>query len=135
MELRDKSARQDQILAPIVAERLGIAEGDAGRYFAALADDALFLPPNTTAKTGAELRNWLGEFMKGFRIEWLSFVSSEVQVFGEVAYHIFSYTWRVTPVAGGEGKVTSGKGLHILRRQSDGEWKISREIWNSTPGA
>lgn len=133
MEPKEQSATRDQILAPIEAERSGIAAGDSGRYSAALADDAIFLPPNTTTKTGAELRNWLGEFMKGFRIEWLSFVSSEVEVFGEAAYHIFSYKWRVTPAAGGEGRVTSGKGLHILRRQADGAWKISREIWNSTP--
>jgi ketosteroid isomerase-like protein len=133
MEPVKGSAVEDQILAPIAEERSAIATGDAGRYFAALADNALFLPPNTSAKTGAELRAWLGAFVHDFRAEWLSFVSSEVQVFGEAAYHVYSYRWRVTPVGGGNVTVASGKGLHILRRQPDGQWKIAREIWNSTP--
>jgi ketosteroid isomerase-like protein len=123
----------DQVLAPVVQERSAIATGDAGGYFAALTDDAIFFPPNTAAKTGAELRSWLGAFVKGFRAEWLSYVSSEVMVFREAAYHVYSYRWRVTPLAGGEGTVSSGKGLHILRRQADRSWKIARGIWNSTP--
>ena len=133
MESKDRTATQDQILVPVVEERAAIATGDTGRYFAALADDAIFLPPNTTAKSGAELRDWLSQFVKNFRVEWLDFDSREVQAFGETAYHIYSYRWRVTPIAGGEGTISSGKGLHILRREPDGSWKIARGIWNSTP--
>jgi ketosteroid isomerase-like protein len=123
-----------EVLTPVEQEKTAVATGDAGRYFAALTDDAVFLPPNTTAKTGAELRSWLGAFVNDFRVDWLSFVSSEVEVFGDAAYHAYSYRWRVTPITGGEATVSSGKGVHILRRQADGSWKIAREIWNSSPG-
>lgn len=122
-----------KVLVPVEKEKMAPVTGDAELYFAALADDAVFLPPNTTTKTGAELRSWLKEFIDGFRVEWLRFESSELQIFGEMAYHIYAYRWRVTPIAGGEPTVASGKGLHILRLQPDASWKIARELWNSTP--
>lgn len=109
----------------------GAAQDQA--YFAVLTADAIFMPPNSVAKAGEQLRAWLGSFVRDFEVEWLSFASAELAVVEDLAYHTFTYTWRVTPRAGGEGKVSSGKGLHILRRQADGCWKISREIWNSVP--
>jgi ketosteroid isomerase-like protein len=133
MERETEQSVADRVLDPVEREKSAAVTGDAELYFSALAGDALFLPPNTTAKTGAELRSWLKEFIDGFRVEWLRFESSELQVSGEIAYHIYAYRWRVTPVAGGEPTVASGKGLHILRRQPDGSWKIARELWNSTP--
>jgi len=91
------------------------------------------MPPNSDPKQGAELRDWLRAFVGGFRVEWLSFVSTEVVEAGETAYHSFAYTWRVHPRSGGEPTTASGKGVHLLRRQADGTWRIAREIWNSSP--
>jgi len=42
-----------------------------------------------------------------------------------------TYTIKVTPKAGGKAIENSGKYLNILRRQSDGSWKIARHIWNT----
>ena len=124
----------ESVLAPIEQERSVVETGDADGYDAVLTDDAVFLPPGSPARTGDELRAWLGEFLRGYRVEWVRFVSTEVEVLGRVAYHAYSYTWRVTPRAGGDATVSSGKGIHILRQQPDGSWKIAREIWNSSPG-
>ncbi len=121
------------VLEPVERERSAIAVGDTGEYFAALADDAQFMPPNSVAKGGAELRTWLAEFVCDFRVEWLAFSTTEVTGVADLAYHAFTYTWRVTPRVGGEGKVSSGKGIHILRLQADGSWRIAREIWNGIP--
>jgi len=60
-------------------------------------------------------------------------IHNELEVAGNLAYHTYVYTWRVTPRASGEAKVSSGKGLHILRCQADGSWRIAREIWNAMP--
>jgi ketosteroid isomerase-like protein len=60
-------------------------------------------------------------------------MTTELEAAGDLAYHTYVYTWLTTPRAGGEAKVSSGKGLHILRRQADGPWKIAREIWNDLP--
>jgi ketosteroid isomerase-like protein len=121
------------VLAPVEAEKAAIAAGNPADYLAVLTDDATFMPPNSLLKSGAELRAWLSAFVRDFEVEWLSFVTTELEVVENLAYHTYTYTWRLTPRAGGEGKVSSGKGLHILRRQPDGFWRIAREIWNDVP--
>lgn len=124
---------REAVVAAVEQERAAISGGDVEAYCAVLTVDAVFMPPNSSVRSGEDLRNWLGSFVRDFAVEWLSFASTEVEVVDDLAYHAFVYTWRVTPRAGGEGKVSSGKGLHVLRRQADGQWRISREIWNSVP--
>lgn len=108
-------------------------DGGSDRLAALLSEDAVLLAPNVLPKAGAELRRWLGDFLRRFQVQWLSFVHEETAVSGDLGYHVYSYTWRVTPRGAGEPTVTSGKGLHILRRSADGTWRIAREIWNANP--
>lgn len=114
-------------------EAAEIEAGDFKRYLALLSDDALFMPPNVLPKAGDELREWLRDFLERYSVEYLKLTDDETVVEGSLAYHRFTYGWKVTPKAGGETKVGHGKGLHILRRQPDGAWKIFREIWNAIP--
>jgi ketosteroid isomerase-like protein len=120
------------VLGAVHAEREAVASGDIDQYLGVLTDDAIFMPPNSVAKAGAELREWLRAFLADVQVEWLSFVSTEVLVFGTAAYHAFTYTWRVCPRSGGEAKLASGKGVHLLELQVGG-WRIRREIWNASP--
>jgi ketosteroid isomerase-like protein len=121
------------IHAVIDRETAAIAAGDGSAYFAVLTDDAVFMPPNAPARTGADLRHWLGEFLRSVSVQWLSFVHDETVVAGDLACHAFTCSWRVTPKAGGDSRVLQFKGLHVLRRGADGAWKIHREIWNTNP--
>ena len=57
----------------------------------------------------------------------------ETEAVGDLAFHRFSYSWRLEPKSGGQLQVSHGKGLHILRRYGDGNWKIAREAWNDRP--
>lgn len=84
-------------------------------------------------RQGDDLRRWLRAFLEGFRVDWLEFEPLAVETAGHLAYHAYSYSWRVTPRAGGEPIEARGKGLHILRREADGAWRIAREIWNASP--
>ena len=121
---------QQEIIAVTDREVAAVRDEDHAAYLCILADDAVFLPPSLLPKGGEELRRWLDEFLRGFAVEWLDFVHEEVSVEGDLAYHVYLYRWRVTPRSGGEGIISQGKGMHILRRQPDGSWKIAREIWN-----
>lgn len=127
--------RKDHVLAAIREERDALQTGDIDQYLAVLTDDAIFMPPNSLSKTGAELRSWLRGFLGAFRVEWLCFTSTETLLADEIAFHSYTYTWRVCARAGGEPTVASGKGVHLLRRQPDGSWKIAREMWNSNPAS
>ena len=114
-------------------EMLAMSSGDIDRYFAILAVDAVLLPPNTTAKRGQELRSWLKDFLDHFGVQWLRFAHGETVVVGDLAYHEYEYSMKSTPKEGGEPAIGHGKGLHVLRREPDGAWKVVRNIWNSTP--
>jgi len=123
------------ISAVLDQEVAAIAAGDAASYVATLAEDAVFMPPNLPAKMGAQLQSWLGEFLQQVMVQWLALTHVDTVVAGDLAYHVFACSWRVTPKPQGDPKVLHFKGLHILRRNPSGEWKISREIWNTNPEA
>ncbi|MFQ5813619.1 MAG: YybH family protein [Anaerolineae bacterium] len=57
--------------------------------------------------------------------------NQEVQVGGDWAFSRGTYTLSTTPKAGGETAHVDGKFLTVLKRQSDGTWKIFRDIFNS----
>jgi ketosteroid isomerase-like protein len=123
----------ERVEETIDAEVRAIEDDAVDDYFALLTDDALFLPPDTASLGGDELRDWLREFLEQWRVEWLAFHHDETEVCDDLAFHRFSYSWRLEPKMGGELQVAHGKGLHLLRRGEDGSWKIAREIWNARP--
>ncbi|MCI0436956.1 MAG: SgcJ/EcaC family oxidoreductase [Gemmatimonadetes bacterium] len=106
------------------------AAGDPVAFASVMTADAIAMPPNEPAKTGAALTQWLSDFMAGFSISAQPYTHEEITVLGDVAIHRFSFTWTITPKAGGAAVTESGKGIHILRRQADGTWRISRDVWN-----
>jgi ketosteroid isomerase-like protein len=122
-----------RVLDVIDEEVNAVSTGDAQAYLAILADDAVFMPPNQTSKAGDELRIWLREFLEEFSVKWLKFEHLDTETAGDLAYHTYAFSWRVTPKVGGEPTVAQGKGMHVLRRQADGAWKVVREIWNASP--
>ena len=121
------------VIAVTEVEALAMSSGEIDRYFAILADDAVFLPPSTTAKRGQELRLWLKDFLDHFGVQWLRFAHGETVVAGDLAYHEYEYSMMSTPRTGGEPAISHGKGLHVLRREPDGAWKVVRNVWNSVP--
>ena len=132
--MADKVEHQQErqlIESVIDAEVESMADDEIERYLTLLAEDALFLPPDLPSIGGEELHAWLREFLDEWRIEWLGYRHNETEIRGDLAFHRFSYSWRLEPKRGGQLQVSHGKGLHILRR--DGDWKIARETWNARP--
>ena len=122
-----------RVIAVSDEESNAISSGDAEGYFAILAADAVFMPPNIRPKAGAVLRQWLIEFLHEVRIEVLSSEHGQTVAADDFAWHEYSCSWKVTPRAGGQAQTTHFKGLHILNRLPDGSWKLSRNIWNLNP--
>jgi ketosteroid isomerase-like protein len=50
---------------------------------------------------------------------------------GEVAVERVEYRAIVSLKDGGTTTEDTGKGLHVYRRERDGSWKLSDDIWNS----
>jgi uncharacterized protein (TIGR02246 family) len=59
----------------------------------------------------------------------------EVRVLGEYAFEWGTIRGSMRPKAGGEIEYSSYKVMRILEKQSDGEWKVHRTIWNENPPA
>jgi ketosteroid isomerase-like protein len=114
-------------------EAAAIAAGDLARYLSLLAVDAVFMPPNSSERTGQDLRQWLGEFLQNVEIEYHSLHHGETLVAGDAAWHVFTCSWTASPRSNPQPALLHFKGVHLLRRQPDGSWKITREIWNVSP--
>ena len=121
------------VMAAAEEESNAITSGDAERYMAILSEDAVFMPPNSLSKSGEELRQWLREFLGQTAVECLQMVHGETVIAGDLAYHEYGRSWRTRPRAGGPAAIAHFKGLHIVRRQEDGSWKLARNIWNVSP--
>jgi ketosteroid isomerase-like protein len=122
-----------QVLAVAQRESAVMAAGDVQGWLDLLAEDAIYLPPNSPPKSGSELRVWLAEFLRTFVVEWLEYKDGATEISGDLAVHDYSYFWRVTPRAGGPPVLGRGKGIQVLHRGSGGSWKIVRNVWNATP--
>jgi uncharacterized protein (TIGR02246 family) len=91
-------------------------------------DDALFMPPNGPAVSGHAA---LVAFARGFP-PFTDFNIRQVDVDGrgDVAYVYGRYSWVLT-MPGAAAMPDSGKFIEIWRKQGDGTWKITRDIFNS----
>jgi ketosteroid isomerase-like protein len=131
----DAASEQDrqQIFAVTDEEKAAIEADDIGRYLALLSDDAIFMPQNVRTKTGDELRRWLAEFLERVTIKYHDFAHGETIIRGDLAYHAYTCSWTAVPKSGGQPTLMYFKGVHLLRKQPGGAWKISRGIWNADP--
>ncbi len=127
-----ESDRQ-QVFAVTEAELSAIQSSDAEKYFSLLSDDAALLPPNTASKTGEELRRWLSEFLEQVAIERAKLVHGETWIRDDLACHEYACRWTATRKSGGTSTAMAFKGVHVLRREPGGQWRIVRNIWNVDP--
>lgn len=125
---RDKAAIDTTRNAYASAWRAGSA-GDVTNLYA---DDALVLYPNQPALVGrAAIQMYFKQFFDDFIQNEFELTSAEIQITGSWAFDRGTYTWKGTPKAGGPAVDDRGKFLVILKRQSDGSWKVFRDMDNS----
>ena len=112
---------------------------DCGGMLRVVADDAAFIPPNAPNAVGKEaIRGWCQGAFAQARSSAVAVSEREVTVSGDWAIEHGKFDWTLMPVAGGNPLRDQGNFVAIWRRQSDGSWKLSRDIWNSLqplPGA
>jgi ketosteroid isomerase-like protein len=102
--------------------------GDWDRWAALSTDSAVFLQPNGTPIEGRPaLRRWITAFSG---LDSFSSTVLEVEGQGDLAVSRGTYAFVLGPQAAGSA-VDTGKFLTVWRRQPDGAWRISRNIWNS----
>ncbi|MES2524514.1 MAG: DUF4440 domain-containing protein [Gemmatimonadota bacterium] len=93
--------------------------------------DAVLMLPNQAPLRGADA---IGGMFKGMfseiSISNVRMQSDDLMVSGDLAVETGRYSWTVTP-KGAPAMPDSGKFVTVWRKQSDGAWKIARDINNS----
>jgi ketosteroid isomerase-like protein len=94
-------------------------------------DNVVAMPPNEPAIQGrAALIGWAQALGNQFTIAG-EYTASDVTVSGDMAVHRFTGRLTLTPKAGGSVMSEAIKGVHVLRRQADGSWRITQDVWNA----
>ena len=113
------------------AIEVAINTGDLESFAALYVEDPIVLPPNEAILVGKDAwHSWSKPLWDQFDMEETITVE-ETEIAGDRAFARGAYTVRTTPKAGGETVEEVGKGIMIFKRQSDGSWKISHNIWNT----
>jgi uncharacterized protein (TIGR02246 family) len=98
-------------------------QGDAEALAALYADDAMLLPPDHEPIQGREA---IGAFWRQGTDEGLQVTMLTVEVEGDLGYLVGRYNLPATD----EEPADSGKYVMCLKRQRDGSWKLTADIWN-----
>lgn len=124
--------------------REGVDKGHAAWLVAMKANDAealrplvtgdvVLMPPHQQAVTGPQgVIDWFAGVVKQARTIGVDVLEREVLIAGDLGIERASFTWKVAPTGGGSPIEDRGHFLAIWQRQSDGSWKVKRNIWNST---
>jgi uncharacterized protein (TIGR02246 family) len=102
---------------------------DAAGWASIYAQDAIVLRPNAPAIQGREaIQQWLATFPP---ISNASGQGIEVVGYGDLAYLRGTYTMTFSLPGIPAPLEEQGKFLQVYRKESDGSWKLTREIYNS----
>lgn len=128
---QDTSAVRARIDEGVAAWTAAVNRGDMAAVADLYTEDAMLMPPNGAALRGRDaVRTFFVEALSSLSPRDVKLSSDEVEVCGDSAYEVGRYQMTVQP-SGGAAMNDRGKYLVVWRRQSDGSWKIARDIFNS----
>ncbi|MCH6548894.1 MAG: SgcJ/EcaC family oxidoreductase [Proteobacteria bacterium] len=106
--------------------------GDIDAWLSLWTEDGVQMPPNEAPVIGKDkLRQRNGAALDLFTVT-IDITNQEVEVAEKWAFSRGVYSATFTPKDGSQPIPVDGKFMTILRRQTDGGWKIHRDIFNSS---
>ncbi|MEW5979071.1 MAG: SgcJ/EcaC family oxidoreductase [Acidobacteriota bacterium] len=132
-QVQNRSAEFDvrQVEAVSQARAEAFNRSDAQTIASHFSDDCVLMAPDKPAARGREAVRSYYQSIFDVYSPVLESGYEEVRVSGDLAFGRGFATVRLTPKNGGPTTVSTAKYLNILRRQSDGTWKTTHDIWNS----
>jgi uncharacterized protein (TIGR02246 family) len=122
---------REQITGIYSASAAALAAGDIGALSMYYMGDAVQLPPDAPPLVGWEaIRGSLEKELDGIAFDSTMDVVETVVV-GECAYVWGQFRATVSQQPDGRRTITSGSFLDVLRRHTDGSWKIVRSAWSN----
>lgn len=105
--------------------------GDTAAMAMPYADDAIIMPANSKALRGrAELGKYNAGMLAQFTVTSASFTTTDLIVTGDYAIESGTYAMSMKPKTG-KSINDVGKYISIWKKQPDGGWKMTRDIFNS----
>ncbi|HZF31707.1 MAG TPA: nuclear transport factor 2 family protein [Gammaproteobacteria bacterium] len=125
----------DQDLAAIAAfnkRYLGaINDEDIATLSSLTTDGHVMLAPNRVPIVGKKANDELnGTAFERFNFDE-TWTPIETVVSGDLAFQRGTYTTAITPKDGGDKRAISGTFLRIYQRQPSGDWRMTRDTFNS----
>jgi ketosteroid isomerase-like protein len=128
----DEAADRAAIAAATAATQKAENAGSVAQMRPYFANDVVMLAPNMAAVAGADsAAAAMQQFFDAFGVR-IEYTSEEVVVAGDLGFDRGTFRHTLTPKAGGTPLTETGKYLWIYRKETDGSWKQSRVIWNSS---
>ena len=105
-------------------------QGDAAGIARHFTEDGLLMAPGAPTQQGREaVRAYYQSIFDQYHAA-LDSGYDEVEVGGDMAYGRGFAKVTLTPKAGGPTTTSTAKYINILKRQADGTWKNTHDIWN-----
>ncbi len=122
---------REQIRQMYLATTRLLKAGDIQTLATYYTDDAIQFPPNRPPLEGwseisASLENELSGIIFNSTLD-----VREVVITGDSGYAWGHFQAVITPMSGQTRSVTSGSFLDVLRRHTDGSWRIARSMWSN----
>ena len=127
-----KSSEKDITAIKKFLEQSGEAvnNGDVEAEVNRFTEDGIYMWPDAPSIIGHDsLRIWFQLRFEKVDVN-IKNVSEELEICDKWAFECGRYIAKIQPKRGGELVTIRGKYLNILRKQSDGLWKISHRIRN-----
>ena len=115
------------IAAPIEQFMAAFSRGDAAGAAAVYTADAQVLPPNSDVITGQQAIQTFWQSAMDMGIKAVKLVTVEVAGDENTAYEVGQFT-----LQGAEGQVLDAGKYVVIWRLDAGQWKLHRDIWNSS---
>ena len=115
------------IAAPIEQFMAAFSRGDAAGAAAVYTADAQVLPPNSDVITGQQAIQTFWQRAMDMGVKAVKLATVEVVGDGHTAYEVGQFT-----LQGAEGQVLDAGKYVVIWRQEAGQWKLHRDIWNTS---
>jgi len=100
-----------------------LARKDMDGILAVYSADVVMMPPNEPPIRGKEaLRSWFAKLFSQVTLQPGSRALDSLELAGDLAVERLLFS-------DSAGQAT-GKAIHVYRRQADGTWRITQDIWN-----
>ena len=127
----DRAEVQRGIDSALERFRDGIQSSDTAKMNTVFAADAVVLPPNAPLARGlAAIGQMNAGMLAAFTFTDVKFKTLDLMVTSDYSVETGTYEMTMKPKTGATMKDV-GKYLSVWQKQSDGSWKLVRDMWSS----